>query len=391
MSHDTTSGGYSSSMRLILVLSGTWLLGACGGDLARSSPGGVTEAGAPIAFDAGPVPPSVDAQPTPIVDASQPTPIVDAQPIPPPSSDSGPVNGGCPSPAKPGTTPTLLGQTMSAAFIAVDCSTLYVAPYEVGVVTAFSLADGSSRTLNPVAATTLAIDATRVYSVSPSGGNEPQGLVIACPKTGCGAGYTTLASGQTGVWGVAVDDASVYWTVQGPSASVLKAPLSGGPPVTLVADGGGANVVAVAGGNVFYAGINSGSGGSALLMSVPVAGGSPTVWFTPTTGNSVEALATDADNVYWATTDGLVYELPLVPGPRVTLASGQGNGVSTIATDAQYVYWGTSAGDLVKAPIGGGKLTTLASGQTPVTSVAVDTDNVYWSSFGAGTVMMRVK
>jgi hypothetical protein len=93
----------------------------------------------------------------------------------------------------------------------------------------------------------------------------------------------------------------------------------------------------------------------------------------------------------FATTDGVVYHLPLLPGPRVTLATGQGSPVSTIATDAQYVYWGTSAGDLVKTPIGGGALTVLASGQTPVTSVAVDADNVYWSSFGAGTVMMRAK
>jgi hypothetical protein len=316
----------------------------------------------------------------------------EASPTMPSASDSG--NGRCPSPAKPGTAPTLLGRVQSAASLAVDCSTLYVAPYEVGVVTAFSLADGSQRTLNPVAATTLAMDATRIYSISPSGGNEPQGLVVACPKTGCGSGYATLATGQAGVWGVAADDASVYWTRQGPTGFVMKAPLDGGAPVTLwVGSGsatvwGGATVVAVGGGRVFYAA--SPPTGGALLMSVPIAGGSPSVLFTPAGGNSIWVLATDADNVYFATTDGVVGQMPLHGGALVTLATGQGNALSTIGLDAQYVYWGTYAGDVVSTPIGGGILTTLASGQSPVMSVAVDADNVYWSGM-SGTVMMRAK
>jgi hypothetical protein len=112
---------------------------------------------------------------------------------------------------------------------------------------------------------------------------------------------------------------------------------------------------------------------------------------TPADGNSIWMLSTDAENVYFATTDGVVGQMPLHGGAPVTLATGQANAISTIATDAHYVYWGTYAGDLVKTPIGGGKLTTLASGQYAVRGVAVDADNVYWASMGAGTVMMRAK
>jgi hypothetical protein len=274
---------------------------------------------------------------------------------------------------------------MRANDIVVDCTTLYVGPYQYGVVTAISLADGSQRTLNPIAGGALAIDATRVYSVS-----QYDGLVIACPKTGCGSGYTTLATGQTAAGGgLAVADTSVYWTSLGApgGVAVLKAPLAGGAPVTLVANGS-ATAMAVGGGRVFYTTVTPGMSGQ--LMSVPVAGGTPSVLVGPQQGFSVQNVSTDADNVYFSGNDGIVGQMPLAGGAIVTLATAQWNGPSTIATDGQYVYWG-AGGNLVKTPIGGGQLTTLASGQPLINSVAVDADNVYWASFGPGTVMMRAK
>jgi hypothetical protein len=232
--------------------------------------------------------------------------------------------------------------------ITVDCTTVYVAPYEIGVVTAVSLADGSQRTLNPISANSLAMDATRVYSVSPGGGNEPQGLVISCPKTGCSPSYTTLATGQDAVWGVAVDDQNVYWTNQGGDAAVEKAPLTGGPAVKLTPVGSADNIV-VAAGTVAY----SGGGG---LMSVPTTGGSPSVLFAPANGNSVSALATDGSNVYFTTTDGIVGRVPLGGGTAVTLATGQGNPtLFGLAVNSSNVYWASGAnGTIVTAPIGGG-------------------------------------
>lgn len=290
----------------------------------------------------------------------------------------------CPSPAKPGTTPTLLGHAPSGASIAVDCSTLYVAPYGPGAVTAFSLADGSQRTLNPIASWTIAVDSTRVFSVGAGGGNEPQGLVIACPKTGC-APYTTLATAQTNVYGVAADDTSVYWTNPGQQGVVMKAPLSGGAPTTLVS-GDMEGIIAVAGGHVLYAANSPDL--YVALSSVPTTGGTPAVLFKSPAG--IGGFAVDRDNVYFTINEGLVAQVPLAGGTPVTLATGQWRSVSTLAVDAKYVYWGNSGGNILKTPIGGGAVTTLATGQAPANGVAVDSDNVYWVSMD-GTVMMRAK
>ena len=304
----------------------------------------------------------------------------------PASSGGTPCSGTGGGSSAGATAPTVLAHVpASPTVLAVDCSNLYVAPYEIGVVTAVSLADGSQRTLNPVSANSLAMDATRIYSVSPGGGDEAQGLVLACPKSGCTPSYTTLATGQTNVWGVAVDGQNVYWTNQGAPGAVMKAPLAGGAPTTLVGAGSAASIAA-AGGSVIYSGYVT--TGSALLMSVPIAGGPAQVLFTPDNGNSVESLAVDASNAYFVTTDGIVGQVPLGGGTVVTLATNQGNGILGMTVDSGRLYWAANSnGTIVSIPIGGGATTTLASGQPGPVGVAVDSTNVYWSNMGDNTVM----
>ncbi len=267
----------------------------------------------------------------------------------------------------------------SPTVLAVDCTTLYVAPYEIGVVTAVSLADGSQRTLNPISANSLAMDSTRIYSVSPGGGNEPQGLVIDCPKTGCVPSYTTLAMGQPAVWGVAVDDSYVYWTNQGPPSPVCRAPLSGGPVENLGTPGDSADNIVVSAGRVFYAG---GQG----LTSVPTTGGTATVLYG---APGAQAVAADGVNVYFTTSDGMVAQIPVAGGAVTTLATGQANPVLLgLTVSATNVYWAASAdGTIVTAPIGGGAVTTLATGQPGPTGIAVDANYVYWSNMGDNTIM----
>lgn len=374
----------------LALLFGLGLLGACGGKLTSGgtrtggdsgTPGtGPTGSDQPSPPGGGPPSATGSTLPPPTSTGSGPGEPPDAAPPIATTCPSAPIVG----PSAPGLLATL---PSSVAFLAVDCNSLYVAPYEVGVVTAVSLANGATTVLNTVAATTVAIDATRVYSVSPGGGGEPQGLVTACPKTGCGGGYTTIASGQTNVWGVAVDSENVYWTSQGPPAAVSKAPVGGGAPTVLVGPGS-ASWITVSGGQVLYSGFGNGNG-AALLMSVPVVGGTATTLFTPNPNNSVGAIASDGTNAYFVTTDGIVGKVPLAGGAAVTLAA-TGSFIDSVAVDTTDVYW-TSQYGIARVPVGGGAVSTIATAQSNPSGLVVDANNVYWSNMGDNTIMWMKK
>ena len=139
-------------------------------------------------------------------------------------------------------------------------------------------------------------------------------------------------------------------------------------------------------------------------MKVAAAGGD-----TPTTLASGQtypkAIAVDSSNVYWANYsqsppdggtlpvpgNGSVMKVGLGGSGLTTLASGQ-DGPNAIAIDATNVYWnGYSAdigGSLMKIALGGGAPTTFAVGLSRfVPPIAVDANDLYWSSGTASGVM----
>jgi hypothetical protein len=116
-------------------------------------------------------------------------------------------------------------------------------------------------------------------------------------------------------------------------------------------------------------------------MSVPVTGGTPTTLVS--NQDYPWAIAVDNNNVYWTnygnsgavsggmTTTGAVLQAPIGGGTVVTLAQGLEDPYG-IALDAQNVYFTTYAGGRVKkVPIGGGTVVVLAEGLNNPCYIAV--------------------
>jgi hypothetical protein len=134
---------------------------------------------------------------------------------------------------------------------------------------------------------------------------------------------------------------------------VMKAPLGGGRPVTLVSEDffsepGGA--IAVNSTGVYWTNETSGpgpGGESFAVMKVALDGGTPV-----TLASSSGAIAVDSTSIYWTSArmganDGTVMKVALGGGTPVTLASGQDTPIS-IAVDATSLYWTNTSGSVMK-------------------------------------------
>jgi hypothetical protein len=290
----------------------------------------------------------------------------------------------------------------------------------------------------------IVVDSSFVYWTQPalvqSPVQSPEGKVMKVALTG--GTPSPVAAAQDNPADIAIDGTSLYWTNTGHwtnqqagsyvAGSVAKAPLSGGPPVTIA---GGLNVpveIGVDANSVYwvenglplndpnptanglwranrdgssptklsgYPGIAGGHVAvnattafyttvSFSVWSQPLAGGaSGPLWYA-TTNNSIPwDIAIDANSVYWTNFNtGLVMTIPLSGGTAQTLFDpGPGVGSAAgIAVDGTSVYWlncpQTAVCSLMKAPLAGGAAVTLASGLNGGMFVAVDATSVYWTT-----------
>ena len=212
-----------------------------------------------------------------------------------------------------------------------------------------------------------------------------------------GGASTTLWAGDSppqqspGPEGIAIDDGSVYWTVQtvqnGPAGQtdyagdVLRMSKGGGAVTTLASGLNLVSGIAVDRTNVYAI-------DDRTLIQVPRGGGTVTTLArTPESNFDQFGVAVNSTSVFWM---GLVnyvgyvvLKVPIGGGGVTTLVSthDEMEFVNLAATETN-LYW-PHGGGISSVPTAGGLVTTLAAGHVRTSGLAIDDSAVYWSNSGS--------
>jgi hypothetical protein len=292
--------------------------------------------------------------------------------------------------AKSGGTPKVLLSTASPP-VAIGGANIYLNLADS--VAAMRIPDESSGIPYQGFGRGAAADARDAYFASGCTGNAS--LVVA-PLAG---GPPTSLYGGVCPHDVVLDSTSVYWASSGGNQSessytepaIMKAALGGGSMPTALL-GGGSMLIQHGGGGGGAGGDTGGSGGATGGASgaggeADDAGTAP----APLRLNIPYGIAVDATNVYWTDQgsygaippDGAIVKMPLAGGAASTVISGL-TGPSDLVLDGATFYWISTDGTIKKAPVTGGPTTTLASAQSNSRDIVVDATSVYWINVDDG-------
>jgi hypothetical protein len=197
-----------------------------------------------------------------------------------------------------------------------------------------------------------------------------------------GGARTVLATGLHSPRGLAVDVMNLYVAVGGafeaPTGQLLRIPLAGGGSTTTIASEQWLpNDVVVDGDAVYWTNLDAGT-----VMKAPIAGGEPVMLASEQA--RAQNLVVDGGYVYWTTLGvaeyhGTVMKVPTQGGSPTMLAANL-NGPTAIAVDGRYVYWVDAFAKAVfRLSIDGGTPTVIASQQEPF-DIVVDDQNIYWTT-----------
>ncbi len=182
---------------------------------------------------------------------------------------------------------------------------------------------------------------------------------------------------------LAVDSTGLYWVSLSEGSSdgtTNQIALEGGAPVVL-AHSVAPNDLALDADAVYVADFHDG------VLKIPKTGGAPTVLSDFASASVPTTLAVDESGVYWMNSVGTneqastIVKVPKAGGAATTLVEDQPALFGGMALDSTSVYWGGFAGPLMKVSKQGGPPELLAATSIPITRVAVDESDVYYTLF----------
>ncbi|HEY2511616.1 MAG TPA: hypothetical protein VGI39_12195 [Polyangiaceae bacterium] len=229
----------------------------------------------------------------------------------------------------------------------------------------------------------LAIDSSAVYfsfQNNQAPGSPVEGI-YSLPIAGGGtpSPIATFSTTSNVISWIGVERGSVYFVESnggGSSGQLLSVPLSGGSPSPIGVVGSGSNQLALGPSGVYF--ISCNNNGPCALQGIPLAGGSPLSFPSPSNGGGGQAVATDASSVYVlnanvccscsgseSNNNTSVVKYPAAGGPpelvlqtTLTLES-----VQAAVVDSSSVYWVTYSAAW-KAPLSGGEASPIAGNLT---------------------------
>jgi hypothetical protein len=205
-----------------------------------------------------------------------------------------------------------------------------------------------------------------------------------CLGGGCVAGKCqpmVLAAAQSGAFGIAVYNNTVYWS-NATTAALSALPLSGGAP-TQVATGVFTSYLAVSG-DVLY---GTHVGPSSTIWQMPFATFRAITVATATAGaGGIAADANSPPTLYWA--DSILGRINKIVGAGSTAIITSQTGVRGLAVTpaSTGLVWTLDSGNLEAGSTTGGSGLPFASGQSSPSGIVLDGNNVYWCNRGDGTV-----
>ncbi len=235
------------------------------------------------------------------------------------------------------------------------------------------------------------------------------GVVKSAPLAGGAA--TTLASGLSHPFGIAVNATNVFWAEQNSTSTgrgAVRTVLIGGTCVGAVGIAGttcttlnttplnNPQYIALDATNVYFTELGTFDTVSGMRLSdgtinkVPLAGGAVTQLATGL--NGPQTIAVDATNIYWAENANAVagagfVKKALLANSSIAALVSQLSGSQNITLDSTDVYYWSAYGALSKVAIGGGNAVEVTSGMSGTQPLAIDTANVYWTeNTNGGTV-----